>query len=77
MLEADHRVIKQMKPSGYQGVGLTPMLQAKSNDRTKTQMDMMAGMNKSNLKEIKEEKEEIEEKTRKTPNSFFNNLRGL
>jgi hypothetical protein len=77
MLEADHRVIKQMKPTVTGSVGLTPMLQSRAVDRPKVQMDTGSGMNKSDLKEIREEKEDLDERPKKAPASLFNNLRGL
>lgn len=77
MLAADHRILKQMKPTGSSSAGLTPMLQGRSGDRTKLQMDSMQGMNRSNLKEIKEEKEDLDEKIKKNSTSMFTNLRGL
>jgi hypothetical protein len=56
---------------------LTPMLQGRTMDKSKAQMNMLGGNIKPILKEISEEKEEVEEKNRKQKATLMANLKGL
>lgn len=77
MLAADHRVIRQMNTNASPASSLTPMLQGRTMDKSKAQMNMLGGNIKPILKEISEEKEEVEEKNRKQKATLMANLKGL